>query len=331
MSIRIIAEAGVNHNGNLESAKKLALAAKEAGADIVKFQTFIPELLVTEQAAKAEYQKEMTGRNESQINMLRKLALPLDSFADLKEYCDNIGIAFLSTAFDQVSAEILHSLGCTLWKIPSGEITSLPLIRQIAAYHGEAIISTGMCRIQEIRDAVDVFHTNGCERITLLHCTTAYPAPYDQINLKAIQTLRQEFALPVGFSDHSQGIAMPVAAAAMGCSVIEKHFTLDHNMPGPDHRASLEPYELCQMVQAVRQVEAAMGDGIKKPTPVEIENMKAARKSIVAACNIAKGEFFTEENLTIKRPGIGISPMQWDHVIGQAAPRTFQKDELICL
>lgn len=328
--IRIIAEAGVNHNGNLETAKKLALAAKNAGADAVKYQTFLPEKLVTKTAQKANYQIVTTGAEESQFEMLCKLALPFEAFAELKDYCEQIGIAFLSTAFDPESATFLHELGCKTWKIPSGELTNLPFLRQIAAFRQEVILSTGMATMKEIGETVQVLQNGGAGRIILLHCTTAYPAPYDQINLKAMLSLKKAFGLPVGYSDHSRGIDVPIAAAALGATVIEKHFTLDRSMEGPDHKASLEPDELKRMTKAVRTVELALGSGKKEPTPLEIENSKAARKSIVASCMIQKGELFTEENLTTKRPGTGLSPMLWDKIIGTRAVKDFGKDEPIC-
>lgn len=329
--IRIIAEAGVNHNGSLETAKKLALAAREAGADIVKYQTFQPEKLVTETAQKAGYQKETTGAGESQLEMLKKLALSYDEFRELKAYCEEIGIEFLSTAFDLESVAFLHELGCGIWKIPSGEITNLPYLRKIASYHEEVILSTGMATMEEIREAMDALKAGGAGKITLLHCTTAYPAPFDQINLRAMLTLGETFGVPIGYSDHSRGISVACAAAALGATVLEKHFTLDRNMEGPDHKASLEPGELKEMTESVRNIELSLGDKKKAPTALETENSKAARKSIVAARAIRKGEELTEENLTVKRPGTGISPMKWDSVTGTRAIRDFGKDEQICL
>ena len=331
MRMRVIAEAGVNHNGRLDLAKELADAAKAAGADIVKYQTFVPELLVTERAPKAQYQERETGANESQLAMLRKLALSYDEFRELKAYCEQIGIAFLSTAFDLQSISFLHQLGCRLWKIPSGEVTNLPLLRKIAGYHAPVILSTGMCRMEEVADAVAALQAGGCGDITLLHCTTAYPSPYEQINLRAMEALKSRFGLPVGLSDHSQGLEISVAAVALGAAVIEKHFTLDRQMAGPDHKASLEPDELKAMVDAIRHVEAALGDGKKQPTATELSNMQVARKSIVAARDIQLGEELTEDNLTTKRPGTGISPMRWDEVIGRKASRPFAKDEPIWL
>ncbi len=277
----IIAEAGVNHNGNLHLAKKLALKAKEAGADIVKYQMFVPEKLVTHSAEKAEYQKESTGSHQSQLDMLKKLALSKDEFVELKIYCEEINIKFLSTAFDMESVDTLHEMGCDLWKIPSGEITNLPYLRRIASFGQQVIMSTGMATMEEIENAIQVLKDNGAGNITALHCTTAYPAPYEQINLKAMLTLKDRLKLPVGYSDHSKGICVSCAAAALGAVVLEKHFTLDRTMKGPDHKASLEPDELKAMVESVHAIESALGDGDKVPTKLEIENSKVARKSQV--------------------------------------------------
>ncbi len=331
MSIRIIAEAGVNHNGSLAVAKQLALTARQAGADIVKYQTFVPEKLASASAAKADYQKSETGAGESQVDMLRKLALSFDEFRELKTYCDEIGIAFLSTAFEEQSVDFLYELGMKLWKIPSGEVTNLPLIRRVAGYRQEIILSTGMCTLKEVGATVAELRSASDAPLTLLHCTTSYPVPFDQINLSAMDTLAERFGLPVGFSDHSQGIAVAVAAAARGATVIEKHFTLDRGMEGPDHKASLEPAELAAMIAGIRQVEAALGDPRKQPTEAERAIMQVARKSIVASREIACGEVFTPENLTTKRPGTGLSPMRWDELMGRRAARAFAKDELICL
>lgn len=331
MSIRIIAEAGVNHNGSLALAKQLALTARQAGADIVKYQTFVPEKLASASAAKADYQKSETGAGESQVDMLRKLALSFDEFRELKTYCDEIGIAFLSTAFEEQSVDFLYELGMKLWKIPSGEVTNLPLIRRVAGYRQEIILSTGMCTLKEVGATVAELRSASDAPLTLLHCTTSYPVPFDQINLSAMDTLAERFGLPVGFSDHSQGIAVAIAAAARGAIVIEKHFTLDRGMEGPDHKASLEPAELTAMIAGIRQVEAALGDPRKQPTEAERAIMQVARKSIVASREIACGEIFTPENLTTKRPGIGLSPMRWDELMGRRAARAFAKDELICL
>ncbi|MBR0090696.1 MAG: N-acetylneuraminate synthase [Lachnospiraceae bacterium] len=327
--ILIIAEAGVNHNGDLRLAKELALKAGEAGADIVKYQTFKPENLVTENADKAGYQKITTGEQGTQLDMLKKLALSDDAFRELYAYCKEIGIRFLSTAFDMDSIGFLHELGCETWKIPSGEITNLPYLRKIASYGQKVILSTGMATMEETGKAITVLKDGGTRDITVLHCTTAYPAPFDQINLRAMCTLEEQFHLPVGYSDHSRGIAIPCAAAALGARVIEKHFTLDRNMEGPDHKASLEPDELKQMTDAIRAIEAALGDGKKIPTELEIENSKVARKSIVARKAILKGEMLTEDNLTVKRPGTGLSPMLWDSVIGTHATKDFKADDLI--
>lgn len=329
--ILIIAEAGVNHNGELKLAKELALKAKEAGADIVKYQMFVPENLVTHTAQKAGYQKAATGGKESQLDMLKKLALSRDEFIELKAYCEEIGIKFLSTAFDLESVDALREMGCDLWKIPSGEITNLPYLRYIASFGQPVIMSTGMATMEDIEAAIEALRQNGAGDITVLHCTTAYPTPYEQINLKAMCTIAERFGFPVGYSDHSKGISVPCAAAALGAVVLEKHFTLDKTMEGPDHKASMEPDELKAMVDAVRAIELAMGDGNKRPTELEIENSKVARKSIVAKRRIDKGETLTEDNLTTKRPGTGVSPMLWDQVIGTKAVKDFEEDELICL
>lgn len=329
MSIRIIAEAGVNHNGSIALAKALVRRAAEAGADIVKFQTFLPERLASANAEKAAYQTRSTGANESQLAMLRRLALPFDAFAALKRTCEQCGVRFLSTPFDLESVAFLTTLGMGLWKIPSGEITNLPYLIAIAKTRDPVLLSTGMSDMSEIHAAVDALTRYGSGDITLLHCTTEYPAPYIDVNLNAILTLKQEFGLPVGFSDHTRGIEAAIAAAAMGAVVIEKHFTLDCDMEGPDHKASLAPNELAELVRAVRNVETAMGDGLKRMQPSERKNRDVARKSIVAARAIAKGETLTEENLAVKRPGGGVNPMQWFAVLGTEAIRDFCEDELI--
>lgn len=325
----IIAEAGVNHNGSLELAKQLVDKAVWAGADCVKFQTFRSENLVSRFAQKAEYQKKTTGSGESQLEMIRKLELSRQDFIELKEYCRQQGIMFLSTPFDLESIGFLSSIGMKTWKIPSGELTNYPYLRAIGRRKESVIMSTGMCTTDEVKAAVAVLNRFGTTDITLLHCTTEYPAPYDSVNLRAMQTLQKEFGCRVGYSDHTSGTEVPVAAVAMGASVIEKHFTLDRNMEGPDHKASLEPEELRQMVRSIRNVETALGDGIKRPSEVEMKNMAVARKSIVAARDIKKGELLTEENVTTKRPGNGISPMNWDTVIGTKAVRDFAADDLI--
>lgn len=329
----IIAEAGVNHNGNYNLAEQLILQAKTAGADYVKFQTAIPECVISKYAEKAEYQKQETDQTESQLEMCKKLHLPLTAYKDLKEKCNQIGIKFISTPFDLPSIDLLANLQMDFFKIPSGEVTNLPYLRKIAQFKVPVVISTGMCKLGEIEDALLVFEKEGVtkEMITLLHCNTEYPTPYEDVNLKAMQTLKECFGTKIGYSDHTKGIEVPIAAVAMGASIIEKHFTLDRNLPGPDHKASLIPSELQEMIIAIRHIEQAIGDGIKKSSPSEQKNMNIARKSIIAAKAIKKGEIFSEANLTTKRPGTGLSPMLWDHVIGKAAPRDFKEDELITL
>lgn len=327
----IIAEAGVNHNGSLEMACRLADEAKHAGADYVKFQTGIPENVISVLAEQAEYQKHNTGTSESQLDMVRKIMLRPDDFKPLKEYCDSIGIRFLSTPFDLDSIDILKPLEMDLWKIPSGEITNLPYLRKIASMGQPVVMSTGMSRLGEVDDAVGVLLDGGLtlDMITLLHCNTEYPTPYTDVNLRAMLTLRDAIGCRVGYSDHTLGIEVPVAAVAMGAEVIEKHFTLDKTLPGPDHVASLEPAELKAMVSAIRHTEAALGSGRKDVSPSERKNIAIARKSIIAARPISKGERFSHDNLTVKRPGNGISPMLWDTVVGLEAPRDFEPDELI--
>lgn len=325
----IIAEAGVNHNGSLELAKKLALTAKECGADIVKFQTAKLSSLVSKFAPMADYQKQNIGAEMRQIDMLKKLTLTYAQFTELAAYCEEIGITFLSTPFDLDSIDFLQSLGCTLWKVPSGEITNLPYLERIAATHLPVILSTGMSTMDEVRDAVTLLRQHGCGELRLLHCTTEYPAPLGDVNLRAMLTLQREFGCSVGYSDHTRGIEVPVAAVAMGASIIEKHFTLDRTMEGPDHKASLEPAELGEMIRSIRNVELAMGSGDKTPSASECKNIAVARKSIIAARAIRKGELLTSENLTTKRPGSGISPMRWYEVLGTAAKRDFSEDELI--
>lgn len=325
----IIAEAGVNHNGDYATALKMVDAAKAAGADAIKFQTFRSEQLVSKNAQKADYQKRNTHSSDSQLEMLRKLELGFEEFTALKQYCDGQGILFLSTPFDFDSIEFLNQLDLPLFKIPSGEITNLPYLMAVARTHRDVILSTGMADMAEIQAALHVLQQYGARRISLLHCTTEYPTPMEEVNLNAIGSLKQQFGLPVGYSDHTAGIEVAIAAAAIGAVIIEKHFTLDKTMDGPDHKASLEPSELTALVRAVRNIEAAMGDGVKQPTPSEIKNKSVARKSIVAARDIQEGELFSEKNLTVKRPGNGISPMKWFDVIGTPARRAFQEDELI--
>ena len=332
--VLIIAEAGVNHNGSIEIAKQLVDKAVEAGADVIKFQTFKAEKLVSKSAKQAEYQKKNIGNeaDESQLNMLKKLELSEDDHQMLIDYCQKRGIQFFSTAFDMGSIEYLHSLNLGLWKIPSGEITNYPYIKKIAMYHEPVILSTGMCEMNDINAAMNVLLNNGVKRsqITILHCNTEYPTPYEDVNLRAMTSLKDEFKVEVGYSDHTKGIEVPIAAVALGATVIEKHFTLDRNMEGPDHKASLEPDELKAMVSAIRNIEKAIGgDGTKHISESERKNIAIARKSIVAACDIKAGESFTEENLTVKRPGNGISPMKWDEIVGMTAKRDFEEDELI--
>jgi len=327
----IIAEAGVNHNGSIELAKKLIDVAAQAGADFAKFQTFKAETLVTQTADKAEYQKEITNTDESQFEMIKKLELDRKTHEELIDYCKTKDIQFLSTAFDHKSIELLAELNIPLFKIPSGEITNLPYLRHIGSMGKLIIMSTGMSTLDEVRDALNVLIESGTEKeqITILHCNTEYPTPMKDVNLKAMITIRDELGVNVGYSDHTLGIEIPIAAAAMGATVIEKHFTLDRTLPGPDHAASLEPHELKEMVSAIRNIEKAMGDGIKKSSPSEIKNMSIARKSIVAKKPIKKGELFSEENLTIKRPGTGISPMEWENVISKVSNRAYEMDDLI--
>ncbi len=331
MSILIIAEAGVNHNGSLERAKEMALAAKKAGADIVKYQTAVPEQVVSRFAEKADYQKQQTGSEESQLEMIKKIHFGFEEHRQLKEYCDEIGIRYLSTPFDLDSIDFLATLDMPVWKIPSGEITNLPYLEKVAALKKPLILSTGMSMLSEIEDALAVLEENGCEDVTLLHCNTEYPTPMEDVNLLAMRELEEQFALPVGFSDHTLGIEADIAAAALGACVIEKHFTLDKTLEGPDHQASLEPDELEAMVRAIRNIEKALGTGEKHVTPSEAKNRPIARKSIVAKRAIKKGEVFTAENLTTKRPGDGISPMRWYDVLGKEASRDFAEDEKISL
>ena len=326
----IIAEAGVNHNGSIEMAKRLIDAAAVAGVDYVKFQTFKAEKLVTKDAKQAEYQQR-NAADDSQYTMLKKLELSEAQHEELVAYCQQKGVCFLSTAFDLESIEYLHSLNLGLWKIPSGEITNYPYLKKIAQYSEPVIMSTGMCSMDDVEQALNVLLEHGLtkEQITLLHCNTEYPTPMQDVNLKAMLQLRGEFGIKVGYSDHTKGIEVPIAAVALGAEVIEKHFTLDRTLPGPDHKASLEPNELKAMVDAIRNIEQALGDGQKHVSASEERNMAIARKSIVAAKDIKKGEFLTEENLTTKRPGSGISPMRWEEVIGTKAIRDFAEDELI--
>ena len=329
MSVLIIAEAGVNHNGNLDLALKMVDEAKRAGADIVKFQTAIPEKVISKYADKAEYQKKTTGNEESQLEMCKRIHLKLSDYDIIKKYCEEVGIEFLSTPFDLESIDYLEKLGMRLWKIPSGEITNLPYLIKIAKTGKPVIMSTGMAELKEVEEAVNVLKENGAGEITLLHCTTEYPAPFESVNLRAMNTLREKFGTEVGYSDHTVGFEAAVAATVLGASVIEKHFTLNHNMEGPDHKASLEPEEFEVMVNNIRMIEKALGDGVKQPAEAEKKNIVIARKSIVAAKDIKKGEIFTEDNIIVKRPGSGISPMRWFEVLGTEAVRDFGEDELI--
>ena len=329
MSVYIIAEAGVNHNGSIELAKRLVDEAVIAGVDCVKFQTFIAEAIVSKNARMAEYQKNNTGSDQSQYGMLKKLELKFEDFIELKRYCEEKGITFLSTAFDTESIEFLASLPLSQWKIPSGELTNLPYLIQIAKKGKPIILSTGMANLSEVDDAVFALRNAGAEEITILHCTTEYPAPFEEVNLRAMEAMRLRFNLPIGYSDHTQGIEVPIAAVAMGATVIEKHFTLDRTMEGPDHKASLEPNELKAMVKAIRHIEQALGNGEKNVSVSEGKNKAIARKSIIAKRAIKKGEIFSEENLTVKRPGTGVSPMRWFDVIGKNAIRDFEEDEMI--
>ena len=325
----IIAEAGVNHNGKIENAIKLIDAAAEAGADAVKFQTFKAQNIVCRNAKKAEYQKQTTDADENQYMMLKKLELTEQMHEQLLQHCRENGILFLSTPFDLDSIDYLDRLGISIMKVPSGEITNYPYLKKIAETGKKVIMSTGMCTVEEVEAAVNVLKKYGSKDISLLHCNTEYPTPFCDVNLSAMTTLKNQFDLEVGYSDHTFGIEIPVAAVAMGATIIEKHFTLDKNMEGPDHKASLEPEELKQMVNAIRNVESALGNGMKTPSASEKKNIEIARKSIVAKKNIAAGEAFTEENLTAKRPGNGISPMKWNEIIGTKAKRDFAIDEMI--
>lgn len=331
MKTIIIAEAGVNHNGDLSLAKRLIDVAAEAGADLVKFQTFCANHLVTRTAKKAAYQIQTTDGKESQQEMLRRLELSAEMHTDLIAHCTARNIGFFSTGFDIESVNLLVGLGQDHFKIPSGEITNLPYLRHIGQFGKSAILSTGMATLGEIEAAIDVLEQAGTPRaqLTVLHCTTEYPTPMCEVNLRAMQSISTALGVAVGYSDHTHGIEVAIAAVALGATVIEKHFTLDRQLPGPDHKASLEPEELKAMVSAIRNIEAALGDGIKRLTPSEARNKPVARKSIVAATEIRKGEVFTANNLTAKRPGTGISPMCWDEVMGRAASRDFAADELI--
>jgi len=329
----IIAEAGVNHNARMDLALQLVDQAVLVGADAVKFQTAIPEMVATGAAEKAGYQQKTTGSEESQLDMIRKLLLPMESFHDIAAYCREKGILFFSTAFDLVSLDYLERLGQPYHKIPSGEITNLPYLRQIGSYGKPVILSTGMATLGEIEAAIDAVEAAGTprSRITVLHCNTEYPTPVGDVNLRAMQTIRDAFGVEVGYSDHTDGIEIAVAAVALGARMIEKHMTLDRTLPGPDHKASLDPAAFKAMVSAIRNVELALGSAIKHPSSSETRNRPIARRSLVALTRIRAGETFSAQNMTAKRPGNGISPMRWDEVIGHVAPRDFEPDDLISL
>jgi N-acetylneuraminate synthase len=331
MKTLILAEAGVNHNGDLEMAKQLVASAAAAGADLVKFQSFVASKIISADAPKAEYQKNTTGNEESQYQMVSKLELSRKDHEILIQECKRHNIGFFSTAFDAESFDMLVELGLDQVKIPSGELTNLPLLRHMTSRGLPVIVSTGMASLGDIEAALDVILQCGTPRelVTVLHCTTEYPAPMDEVNLRAMVALKQAFSVNVGYSDHTQGIEIPIAAVALGATVIEKHFTLDRTLPGPDHQASLEPHELKAMVDGIRNVERALGDGIKRASASELKNRAIARKSLVASRPIRAGETFGADNLTAKRPGTGISPMCWDDVIGRQARRDFERDELI--
>lgn len=333
--VMIIAEAGVNHNGSMENAFRLVDAAADAGVDYIKFQTFKAEKLVSGSAKKAVYQIQNTrNAEETQLQMLQKLELSHEQHSQLIAYCQKKNIQFFSTAFDLDSLEYLHKVGLKMVKIPSGEITNLPYLRKAARLFKQAILSTGMTTISEIKDAISVFTEAGIpkENITILHCNTEYPTPMDDVNLKAMLHIQEVFGTEVGYSDHTLGIEVPIAAVALGASIVEKHFTLDKTMNGPDHSASLEPDELKAMVSAIRNLEKALsGSGMKEVSPSEQKNIAIARKSIVATKEIHKGELFTEDNIGVKRPGTGISPMKWDEVIGKVSQQDFAEDELITI
>lgn len=331
MKTIIIAEVGVNHNGDIDLAKKLIKEAAESGADYVKFQTFRAKNIVSVDAPKAEYQKNNTEKNESQYEMIKKLELTRSNHEDIIKECRLNKIGFFSTAFDEESFDMLVEFGLDFIKIPSGELTNLPLLRYMTRLGKPVILSTGMACLGEIEAAIEVIEASGTSRnkITILHCTTEYPTPMVDVNLHAMVSMKKAFGVEIGYSDHTPGIEVPIAAVALGARVIEKHFTLDRSLPGPDHKASLEPNELRAMVEGIRNIEVALGDGIKRPSLSEIKNRPIARKSIVASRHIQAGEIFSSENLAVKRPGTGVSPMCWDDVLGRPAPRSFQPDELI--
>lgn len=328
-SVFIIAEAGVNHNGDINLAKKLIDAASDAKVDAIKFQTFKTEKVISINAKKAEYQKNNTENNESQYEMIKKLELDSEEHKELIKYCKEKNILFLSTPFDNESIDLLNELGMNIFKIPSGEVNNLLYLEKVGKMKKKVIMSTGMATLGEIEEAIFILRENGTYDISILHCNTEYPTPMEDVNLKAMQTIKDAFKVNVGYSDHTIGIEIPIAAVAMGASIIEKHITLDKNMKGPDHKSSLEPDELKEMVKSIRNIEKALGDGIKKVSESERKNKNISRKSIVANRNIEKGEVFTEENIAIKRPGNGISPMKWYEIIGTTARKNYNKDDLI--
>jgi len=329
----IIAEAGVNHNGSFKTAKKMINVAADAGADAVKFQTFCAEELVTKLAPKAAYQVSLMDKRENQLDMIRKLVLPEHTYKQLLEYSRSRGVHFLSSPFDLKSVDFLVRLGIKTFKIPSGEITNLPYLRRIGSLRKSVIISTGMATLVEVRKAINILLEKGTKKdnIVALHCNTAYPTPFKDVNLRAMATMKKRLGVRVGYSDHTLGIEVAIAAVALGAEVIEKHFTLDRGMEGPDHKASLEPLELKNMVKFIRNVESSVGDGIKRPSASELKNKNVIRKSVVAARAIKKGEIFRRDNIAVKRPGTGISPMKWDNILGKSASRNFKKDENIFL
>lgn len=332
MGVLIIAEAGINHNGDIEIAKEMVREASAAGADIVKFQTFISEKEVSGRTPLTDYQRKNTAGQDfqNQLDMIKKYELSASQFREIKKCCEEERITFLSTASEMDSIEFLYEMNPGFWKIPSNEITDYPYLRRIAQFHKPIIMSTGISTLEEIGAAIEVLKENGSGKITLLHCTSEYPAPYAEVNLRAMDTLRKQFGCDVGYSDHTQGIEISLAAVALGATVIEKHFTLDRNMNGPDHKASIEISELRQLVDSVRNIEKALGDGVKRVTVSEAKNKEIVRKSIVALRKIKKGEILSEENITTKRPGNGISPMRWEEILGKRADRDYEEDEMIC-
>lgn len=329
----IIAEVGVNHNGDLKMAHRLIDESMEAGADAIKFQTAVPELVATNFAPKASYQKKTSGAKESQLEMIRRIHFPLDVYKGLKQYCNLKGIEFFSSAFDMVSLAFIQELGQSYHKVPSGEITNLPYLRAVGGYGRPVILSTGMATMEEIEAAILVLEMEGLDRkkITVLHCNTEYPTPMCDVNLLAMQSISEEFNVSVGYSDHTAGIEVSVAAVALGACMIEKHLTLDNNLPGPDHKASLEPLEFKSMVKAIRNIEQALGNSFKQPSPSELQNKQVARRSLVAAVKIKRGDFFTPQNVIAKRPGNGICPMNWDQVIGAKSLHDYEPDDLITI